>query len=208
MICSRPSGIDQRVRHVLSAQVHVRHHLHQLDVGHELALGRRALVVGVVGRNGEGRPAPDIAVRHPALLGGRLGDGEADERPVDDFLAARRVVHLERDVGVRRNQLGRAERTIVVGLHARARSSRSRPGRGARPPPGHSDRGPCRADDGPAAVGACVDRHALVVARRLPPVPLVVLHVRPMRDEREADVMRHRQIARLDLERRDPRVLR
>ena len=51
-----------------------------------------------------------------------------------------------------------------------------------------------------------LDGRAFAVARRLAPVHLVVLGVRPMGLEREADVVRDRQHARLDLERRDPRV--
>src|SRR4029434_10505260 len=56
-------------------------------------------------------------------------------------------------------------------------------------------------------IGA-LDRRTLIVAWRLGPVRHVILRIRLVRLEREADVMRHREHARLDLERRDPGVLR
>jgi hypothetical protein len=112
-------GVDEVVRHVLSAHVHVRHHLDEIHVGQKLQVERRALVVRVVRRDREVRPSADDAVRHPAFFGRGFGDGEADERPIDHLLADGGVVDLERNVAVRRNELPGLEGTVIVRRTAR-----------------------------------------------------------------------------------------
>ena len=107
-----PIRIDQLIRHVLSAQMHVRHHLDEFGVGQEFQIHRWALVVGFVRRNGEIRPARRDAVRHPAFLPRAVSD---TVKPMSGrsttSLPIRRVMNLDRNVRVGRNQLAGAERS-------------------------------------------------------------------------------------------------
>ena len=199
--------------------MHVRHHLHNPRVRSECRLRRRALVVRLARRNGELGIGAGNRVRDPSFLRRRIGNREAQERPVDRFLPGRRVVQLELNIRARANQLRGAVRPVVVGLHAwhiagepahiisysRPRATSRSAGaltaarRYTRRPPGNA-----------GAPSRCtfVRRHAVLVTGRLRPVVLVVRDIVAMRNEEQTDMVSDRQLARLELERRDPRVLR
>src|SRR4029450_1568136 len=127
----------------------------------------RAFVVRFVRGNREVGSAADDAVGHPSFGGRGIGNGEADERTIDDLLADRCVVDLDRQVAAGRNQLARAERTIVIcrstrhvavepAADIRARVTPTAPTTGSRPIVRRR-------------IGA-LDRRTLIVAWRLGPV--------------------------------------
>ena len=113
------AGINQPVRHILAAQVHVRQEPDQLRVLFENDLGVR-FPIGIARGN--------VKMRRIAKRGGihgdesprrlAMGEGDADPGLIHRRAALGSVVHLHQQVGAGRNQLGGVIQAIIGGRGA------------------------------------------------------------------------------------------
>src|SRR5579862_2184077 len=112
-----PARIDQAVGHVFPTQMHVRHEPYQLGVDMEKSVHRGTTPIRIAGWDAEDASIRDgqrlRRISDEAPLGLLLPNREPYACYIDGLFAIRRVMHLDHQICVGRDQLPGAMKTII-----------------------------------------------------------------------------------------------